>query len=354
MERTGRPGNQGGEMHIRGFVLIVISIVLLAPSTLSAEPATVKIFPYNRLKKITSFTYPKEEMTVTSEVNGRCISITTDIGTVIPDGGVIAEIDRTFIELEIEANEIGRERVRRQLAEEEKSLRRYSKLLSENSTPQARLDEVALAADLHRLELENLVNEGRRLKEQLARHTVTAPSGWKVIERYTTAGEYLQVGSAVAKLGDFRHLLISFGFSSEELAVVQQLEDLRVSIPEVNANLPATIYRISPVFDPHTRKIMVDLLVENSRPGSDKVLRGGMRVELSFPEKTKGIFEIPTSAVISKYEANWIVRPNGERVQIVSLGASGKKGTTLVTGDVLESGQRYLLHPEQAAAGDTE
>ena len=252
-------------MHTGVLFFALISALLLPASTLSAEPATIEILPHSRLKKLTGFTYPQEEMTITSEVNGRCLSIAADIGTVITEEGVVAEIDRTFITLELEANRIAREQVQRQLAEEEKSLRRYAKLLSEKSTPQARLDEVALAADLHRIELKRLVNAGRQLNEQLNRHTITAPPGWKVIERYAAPGEYLQIGSPVARLGDFRNLLISFGFSSEELRLIQNLPELSIELPEANTTLPVSIYRISPVLDPDTRKIKVDLLVRNNQ-----------------------------------------------------------------------------------------
>lgn len=337
-------------MRVGSLLFSLISALLLSCATLRAEPATVEIRPHFRLKKLTGFTSPREEMMVISEVNGRCISIAVNIGTAIPENGKIAEIDRTFIELELEANRIAQDQVRRQLAEEEKSLRRYSKLLSEKSTPQARLDEVALAADLHRLELRSLVNTNQRLSEQLKRHTITAPPGWRVIERYAEPGEYLQVGSAVARLGDFRSLLISLAFSSEELKQIQALPALSVNLPEIDTTLPASIYRISPVLDPATRKIMVDLIVESNGQTAAGALRGGMRVEFGFSDKTQaGVFEIPASAVISQYEASWIVRPDGARIRVIRLGTSTANNTALITADILRSGQRYLLHPEQTA-----
>ena len=338
-------------MRTKGFLTVVVSLLLITSPVFSTEQATVVLIPHTPLKKLTGFTYPREEMTVTSEVSGRCLAIMADIGNVIPDSGVMATIDPTFIELEIADNRIARERVQRQLADEERSLRRYSKLLSEQSTPQARLDEVALAADLHRLELKGLENVGKRLEEQLQRHTIPAPPGWKVVERYATEGEYLQAGSGVAKLGDFRSLLIPFAFSSEELQLIRKLPELKVYLPEVNAALPASIYRISPVLDPVTRKITVDLLLENNRLFSGEPLRGGMRVEFSFAdEMQQGVYEIPSAAVISRYEASWIMRPDGERVQVINLGEAAAKGNSLITADQLKAGQRFLADPDQARA----
>ena len=72
-----------------------------------------------------------------------------------------------------------------------------------------------------------------------------------------------------------------------------------------------------------------------------------MRVQFSFPDNTQaGVFEIPATAVISKYDASWIFRPNGEKIRVINLGTAAANGTILITGDLLETGQRYLLHPE--------
>ena len=337
-------------MRFRGIAIVLCLTAIFSPARLQAESVTVELRQYRHFKNITGFTHPREEMMITSEVNGRCVAIAADVGTIIPQDGRVAEIDQTFIKLELEANRIAQERVKQQLVEEEKSLNRYTKLLSEKSTPQARLDEVALAADIHRLELKSLVNDHLRLTEKLKRHTIIAPPGWKVIERYAEPGEYLQTGSAVARLGDFRRLLISLAFSSEELMQLQALPEILVDLPEIASTLPASIYRISPVLDPTTRKIMVDLIIDGEQAPPEKVLRGGMRVEFKFTHgQQTGIFEIPASAVITKYEADWLVLPDGKRMRVIRLGTESDRSTAIITGEFLEAGQRYLLHPEQAA-----
>lgn len=134
--------------------LLLLLVIFFSPSPAVCQE-TIALAPYSRVVTLTGFTYPLTEMTVTSEVSGRCLAIYADSGDTLPPDGRLAEIDTTFIQLDIAANRIAREQTARQLAQEEKNLARYTTLLSQSSVPQAQLDEVALAADLHRIELKN-------------------------------------------------------------------------------------------------------------------------------------------------------------------------------------------------------
>ena len=194
--------------------LLIAGLVCPLP-VISQELTTLQ--PYYRSVTLSGFTYPRQEMTVTSEVSGRCEEIFADIGEPVPENGILATFDPTFILLDIKANSIAQEQTERQLAQEEKTLSRYTTLLNQKSTPQAQLDEVNLATDIHRITLKKLVNEEKRLKEQLLRHTLKAPRGWQVIERFAEQGEYIQAGKPIARLGDFQKLIVPLALTYSEL-----------------------------------------------------------------------------------------------------------------------------------------
>lgn len=309
---------------------------------------TVELQPHFRTITLTGFTYPLQEMTITSEVSGRCLTISADVGDTVPEDGTLVEIDTTFIRLDLEANRIAQAQATRQLAQEKKTLARYTKLLSRNSTPQARLDEAALAADLHKLMLQKLQNEATRIHEQLKRHTLYAPAGWQLIERYTEPGEFIQAGKPMARLGDFRRLLVPLALTYNELQSLAAMQDINLFLPDIQKNVAAEIYRTSPVFDATTRKIPVELILQADQPDAPLSLRGGMRVEIQFAGDIESTsFRIPRSALIRRYEANWLMRPDTTRVQVIFLGFSEDNSHAIISGSDLSSGQRFIAQPEE-------
>ncbi len=327
--------------------MLLLAVWIVLPGTQLIAAEIFELQPYLRTITLTGFTYPRQEMTVTSEVSGRCLEIYGDIGDRVPESGEFVKIDTTFIQLDIEANAIARQQTIRQLEEEEKSLKRYTTLLSQKSTPQARLDEVNLAADLHRLTLKNLKNEATRLQERLSRHTLTAPQGWQVIERFTESGEYIQAGKPVARLGDFTRLIVPLAVTYSELQAISVQQQLSLYLPDIDKNVTGTVYRSSPVFDAVTRKIHIDLIVNATQPDLPEPLRGGMRIELEFvsPETTRS-FIVPKSALINRYEATWLVQPDGSRVQVIYLGTTENGKSAIVSGETLQPGQSFQTTPQ--------
>lgn len=332
----------------RFIFLLLLLLPVLHPAPAPCQE-TVELQPYLRTVTLTGFTYPLQEITITSEVSGRCLHFFVDIGETVSKKGQLAEIDTTFIQLDIEANRIAQEQTRRQLTQEEKNLARYTALLSQKSTPQAQLDEVVLAADLHKITLKKLHNEEVRLKEQLARHSLSAPPGWKLIERYTEPGEVIQAGKAVALLGDFRKLLVPLAVSYTELQDILLMSNLQIYLPDINETVATSIYRTSPLFDPKTRKIKIELAIDASHNTPQNTLRGGMRAELQFATKEKtGAFLVPSSALVNRYEAHWLVQPDGSRIQVVFQGNSRDRKFAIVSGNALHAGQRFLAKPDSS------
>ena len=335
--------------HVRLLLLALLLVVAVGHLSPASGQEIIELQPHRQTVTITGLTYPLKEMTVTSEVNGRCTAVLAEVGDTLGEDGRLAEVDTTFITLGLAANRIAREQTARQLAQEEKTLARYTTLRQQDSVAQARLDEVSLAADLHRIGLKHLANEELRLKEQLARHTLTAPVGWQVIERHIEPGEVIQTGTAVARLGDFRRLRIPLAVTYGELQIVSAMENLWITLPDTGREAAASLYRTSPVFDPQTRKIALELAVAAEQPGHEGPLRGGMRAELRFAGAVSpSTFVVPRSALLSRYEAHWLTRPDGSRVQVLLQGSNGDGKQAVISAGNLSVGERFLASPDSA------
>ncbi|WP_250645555.1 hypothetical protein [Salidesulfovibrio onnuriiensis] len=112
-------------------------------------------------------------------------------------------------------------------------------------------------------------------------------------------------------------------------------------LPELGMTVHAHVERVSPGFDPETRKINVDLQIDKG----DFEFRGGVRTELTLdlPDPGGSVL-VPASALVKAYEEHFLVLPDKERVRVVLLG-SGPDNTRRVTSPDVRPGDEFLKYP---------
>lgn len=329
----------------------IVSIVLFfifAFSTVQLHGAEyVHPDSYRRTVLLTGFTYPRKVVKVSTEVSGKCTRVSADVGDAVPVSGIFATVDETFVSLDIEANKLQQERVRRQLATEKKTLKRYTTLRRENSATEATLDEVQLSADLHELTLKDLSNQLQKLNEKLQRHKVSAPPGWLVIERMVEPGEFVQTGQSVARVGDFSQLIVTFSLGFEELQVLQAAQEHSLFLPEPGLTVEAAVFSVSPSFLETTKKIEVKLILAGHSTKAEESLRGGMRAELrlQLPGDSQA-FTLPLTSIINRYDAHWVMRSDGKRLRVIFLGTDVDGATGIVSSpDLTADDSLYRIIP---------
>lgn len=337
---------------IRPLWLWVIVLFIAIPAV-SAEKF-IHLRPYQRELSLTGFTRPIRTLTLTSEVSAKCLQVAIDVGDRIGSSGLIAELDQTFVRLELAKNSIAQQKAARQLELEEKTLARYTSLINQQSAAQATYDEASLKANILELTVSELKIEATRLSELLKRHTLSGPPGWEVIERYVEPGEFIQKGTPVVRLGDFSSLLVPFLLTHQEVALLQEKATITLHSPDLGGRVAGRIHTIGPGFDEKSRKIPVELLVDGSVEPGDHALRGGMRVILKLAGKPeKDLFIVPSKALVSRNEAHWLVSPEGRRIQVIVLGENGEGDHATITGSSLQAGDAFLAHPEGAESDST-
>lgn len=317
---------------------------LFSPISPATAEETVELKPYQQTQLLTGFTEAKQTINISSEVGGKCLTVHAEIGTTIPGSGVLAEIDTTFIKLDIQANRLELESVKRQLKTERKMLARYRTLINKNSATEATLDEVTLKVDLHEMELKTLDNQYLRLQENLARHTITAPGGWTLISRMIEPEEFIQPGQIIGSVGDYSQLIIRLALSNSELVNLRQQEDIALYFPDLKLETVARIFRISPTFNEATKKIAVDLIIDNDeRLG----LRGGIRGEVRLLKPKEESYLVPTSSLITRYNAHWLVKESGDKVRVLMLGSLDEGATAIISSSEIGLSDRVLKVPPE-------
>lgn len=323
------------------FVAFILNLSSVS-QCLAAKATTFKCEPASRIISLTGFTRPRVSMTLVSEESAMCTNVYADVGDTVGSNGRFAELDPTFIKLDISQLIADRTRLQSDVTYYSKEAERYRKLVKKSTAAQSELD----------LHIRNLKNAESRLRatqlkididrEHLRRYTLRAPVGWRVIKRYIEPGEWVTKGEKVAELGNFKTLLVPYALTIKELKEVRSMNGkVNFKLPDLDITVAAELERISPDFDPETRKVEVDFEIAKG----DFEFRGGLRTELDLEmDDPGGSVLVPASAIVKAYDDSFIVRPDGVRVKVLVLGTA-KDGRIRVSSRAVKAGQEFLLNP---------
>jgi len=324
------------------YLLIIVFCQFLCIELFAQE--SFQLRPYTRDYTLVGFTSPLATMTVSGEIAGRLQRVVVDIGDAVAESGEVAQLDTTFVIIDLEKNTIAQRQIEHRLELEKKTLERYTALITKNSTAQATFDNARVLADVLALELQSLKNEENRLREVLRRHTLSGPSGWLVIDRFAEPGEFLNVGAPVVQLGNFNKLIVSYSLTIEELRLLKVMDTTELILPVTEKRMVATLYRISPDIDKGTRKVGVELLLDVTGFSDVHTLRGGLRAQLIIRgHEEKNTFLVPVGAIKSRYEAHWLTTVGGSQEKVIVLGRSEDGQFAIITGSGLSAKEFYRV-----------
>ncbi|MCB2225657.1 MAG: HlyD family efflux transporter periplasmic adaptor subunit [Desulfarculaceae bacterium] len=333
---------------IRTLLLAVALVCLLAAACPAADQAPapaaeVKVAqaqPATRLLTFSGYTRARAKLPVVSEVSGRCLKVYHDVGGTIGKRGLFAKLDDTFTRLDLENNQVDQQRLSSRVAYLKKDTERYRNLVKRGSEAPSRLDRQEDELAQATLQLAALKTKAKILLERQERHLIKAPVGWQVIERKVEPGQWVAAGTQVGLVGDFRTLLVPLALSPDEYGQLRHLHgDIRVFLPHLDLEVTAKVERLSPAFDPVTRKILLELELG---PGLTE-RRGGLRVELALkvPDPSGAVL-LPKGALTERYQEHWLTRADGRQVRVIYLGP-GPKGTVRVSSPQVKPGQSFQV-----------
>jgi len=309
---------------------VIIIYILLSHCYVIAED---NLIVKNATKEVTLSGYTRtiKSQSVSAEISGKVLAVHYDIGDRIGEKPFI-EIDPTFVDFQIKRTSESLERIEITIKKAhsrvsyfEKESQRISKLHKEDMATESKRDSVLQDLDQARLEIESALKEQSVLKTQLSelkerrsRHRIWAPKGWIVTDRNVEENENVQPGSPLARVSDYRKLVVPLYVSNEELSAITSLPhefDAKLE----GAPVKVSVNWINPEFDEKTRKLNIELIISNY----EGTKRGGLKLSLPVHVKTEG-FYVPKSAVSMRYENPTItLKHTGEVIQLLVLGDAG-------------------------------
>jgi RND family efflux transporter MFP subunit len=309
--------------------------VATAVETLASEPVRL-------IGEVT----PLRQAVVASEVEGRVAELLVDEGDRVPAGAVLARLDTTTAELDLDAARASRAEAQARLVRFESEVRRMSDLrergaVSEREYEQAVADRDAQAQTMSRIE-----SEAALLEELIARAEIKAPFAGEVAAVHTELGEWQARGGDIVTLVDLSEVEVTVNAPER---YVGQVEEARLSGVEVPVEFEALAgtYRgkvkaIIPQANPQSRTFPVIVSV----PNRDGRIRAGMSAnvlaQVGAPVPT---VLVPKDALVLRSGRTFVFRIVPMAGQESPAGAGGDAGEGGPPAGAPEPGQQQAGPP---------
>jgi len=351
------------------------------------KTATVAETPFGETVTANGTLAAFDQTTVSVKVPGRVRAISVDLGSVVSQGQVIAQVDPEDYRLRVQQAEASLAQARARLGlapegtddridpEQTATVRQARAVLDEaryNRDRAARLVEqgVIAKAEFDAATATFKVAEGRYqdayeeirnrqgilaqrrsevalARQQLKDTAVIAPLNGIVQEKRTSIGEYLAAGAPVVNIVRMDPLRLRAEIPERESHTVHSGQDVRVTVEGDTNVYVGKIMRLSPVIAEQNRMLVVEADVRNNgklRPGSfahAEIVTNDAKMAVTVPNNA-----IVTFAGIEKV----IVVQNGKALEKpITTGRRNTDFTEIVAG--INVGEKVIVDPGNLQSG---
>jgi RND family efflux transporter MFP subunit len=299
---------------VRQSVVVLLALTALAgcskgrASEAETRPVRAKIVPVEvrqvqRVVESVGSLFPFEEVTVSSEVEGKVARVLTDVGDRVRLGQALVEVAPVELELALQQERAAMQQARANLGltegrddlpdptqaaevkraaadlkDAEQKYGRAQSLFAEGLIAQGTFDEAEARYNSARAAHDMALQGVERLRAQLAQRrsalavaskkrsdaVIRAPFGGQVKERMVTAGQYLKVQSPVMVIVSTDPLRVRLKVPEKMAGWITVGQPVTVTVEAYpDRTFEGALARINPSVDPQTRSFDVEALLEN-------------------------------------------------------------------------------------------
>lgn len=336
-------------------------------------------------------TKPYREVSLRSQVEGRLLNLTVNIGEPVVPGQIIAQLDETILttavtqaEAELAARESEVLRAQNQVKNAQAKAEQAGLELKQANANAARREflakqgaisqqdaELSQTAVKTNQKIENAAIEQIRTeqqavevarsrveaqkalvaqaKERQSHATITSPMQGVVIARISEPGNLIQPGNEILKIGDFNRVKIDVPVSELELSNIKIGQAVEVQLDAFPKDtFSGVVSRIYPTADATARLIPVEVIIRND---NDKI-GSGLLARVNFSQLYKSSIIVAQTALTVGGEAG--EKGNKGEKKPGKTAEKGNKGknTTGTIFIVTEEGGEAKVTARQVKIGD--
>lgn len=275
-----------------------------------------------------------DEVELATRASGSIRRMRVDVGSRVAAGDTLVELDASDVRARIEGAEAALEVAR-------KRFERIRSLERDGAATAQELDDARAA--LRRAEAGL-----REARAQEGYVVLRAPFGGTVTSRSSDPGDLAVPGRPVLSLVRPASLKILADLPGRVGAGLSEGDRMAVRDPETGRAVPARVARVSPARDPSSRRVRVELRLEEGAAGEAPGLAPGayVRLERADPEATT--VWIPADAVVRRGQLAGVFALRDDRLELrwIRLGVRREGVVEVLAG--VTPGDRVVRSPDPA------
>jgi hypothetical protein len=319
---------------MRSVLFLLVFLCSFVAST--AEDFAVLEKTINKVE-IYGYTRAYKNLTITSEVAGKCLKTSGELGSIVKENDIVFTFDDTNTKLLINQCKLSIDIAARQIVFFDKEVERTEKLLKSAVVNENLFNELVLKRDLAIIEKKLKENQLEQLIEESKKFSITGPVGYTLEQRFLEVGSLAGPGVPLALYGDYQRLIIPISVTFEEFKILEGKKEFDLELVDYQKKAKAKLLRRHSNFDEQSRKILVDL--ELLEYPVEKV--GGVKTLLVLETPATNSFTITEKAINESYEEYNVVTDKGLKIKVKIL--KSNKGTAEIQGQGLELGMKLKL-----------
>lgn len=283
---------------------------------------------------------------ISSEVGGKVDRVLVEVGDRVPEGAPLIEVDRETFALYQAQAAANVKAATANLSLAEKDLERKRDLRSDETIPQATLDQAQATFELAAAEVAAAKAALGLATRNHERSLIRAPAAGAITERMVVAGQWADVGAGLLELALGGNVKIAARVPESWVGQFGGLETFSFTVGAGSTIHTAEIYSLQPVVREASRSFEIVGTAPN-----DGTMRPGMfaNVTLTSPE-AKATLWLPASAVSTSDLPQVLLVENDEIVyRKVQIGRRDSGAIEIVSG--LEAGEAVILNTSGLARG---
>ncbi|HEU0123284.1 MAG TPA: efflux RND transporter periplasmic adaptor subunit [Bryobacteraceae bacterium] len=306
-----------------------------------APPIDVRVIPVTRESVPDVVTangelFAEESTNITTKVPGRIAKMNVDLGSVVKQGDVLAELEKDDYEFRVQQTEALVEQIRARLGllnkdsddvkpeqvaivREADAALREAKFILDTTTRLAKDGVVSRieyekanvrtqgiearyqAAISEVMQLRSQLSERRAqlalARQQLEDATIRAPFSGAITRRAASVGEFLPVNALLVTLVRQNPLRVRLGVPERQAARIRHGQPVEVRLEGMAERFVGRVVRLSPAIDAQSRSLVIEGELPNPngllRPGSfveGTIVVNGEALGISVPEEAVAAF----------------------------------------------------------------
>jgi RND family efflux transporter MFP subunit len=289
----------------------------------------------------------KEEAVVAAQVSGQIEKALVDLGDRVTTGQELVLIDTTAYEARVQESAANLARATAAAANAERQLKRVQELQRDNIASNSDLDAAVSEAGKTQADVKALEAADAIARLNLERSRVRAPFDGAVAQRVAGVGDYLSVGTPIARLVKTDPLRLRLDVPERESGAIRTGLNVRVVVEGDTNVYTGRIARVAPALREADRMLAVEADVPAQ--GSLRVGRF-VRAEIVVNEREAALV-VPEPALIVFAGLEKVVSAKDGKVteKAVTTGRRGADWVEIVSG--LNAGELVVLEPAGLRTG---